>query len=309
MEIKICVVGLGFVGGAIFKSLVGLNDDMLVEIIGYDKDKSKNNDIKEEMVREGISGETCGNKWRLVDSLEECVKSSCDIMFLCLPTLYSGDNGGGYNYDALVEVINHLRLLEYSGIVVIKSTVTPGTVRWLEGVGRDIESGVGLDIVHNPEFLRERCAVEDFIGQERIIIGKGEFCSDKACDKVVDFYKRGWPEASIEVISALDSSALKIYINTFCSVKIQMLNELFLLSKQIGVDFDVVKKIMIAGNWIGDRHTSVPGYDGELSYGGHCLPKDSKALLALMKEKGCDERGVLEASISERDKMRGDEKS
>lgn len=273
---KIGIVGLGFVGSGIYKSLVECKGCSSKDVIGYDRYKKFDWSVK---------------------SLKEC--TVCDILFLCLPTLYNKFTKS-YDYSALEIVIGELAGSNYNGLVVIKSTVTPGTVAKLERIG-----GNGINIVHNPEFLRERCAVEDVNNQTDIVIGRGEKCSDELVDRLVKFYGMYYPLGVVKVIGAKDSEALKIYINTFCSVKIQMLNELALLSEKIGVNFDTVKGMMIDGNWMGERHTSVPGYDGMMSYGGHCLPKDSKALLELMKSVGCEQLDVLEASVGERDRMRG----
>ncbi len=273
---KIGIIGLGFVGTAIYISLIEHKKCLTKNVFCYDKYKKLD--------------------WS-VESLEDCLV--CDIMFLCLPTLYNKATKS-YDYSALKNVIEELKENKYGGVVVIKSTVTPGTVEKLEIIGEN-----GINIVHNPEFLRERCAVDDVNNQQQIIIGRGAKCSDQMIDRIIKFYGLYYPDGKIKIISSKDSEALKIYINTFCSVKIQMLNELALLSEKIGVNFDIVKQMMIDGNWMGDEHTNVPGYDGQLSYGGHCLPKDSKALLEMMRDIGCERLNVLEASVNERDQMRG----
>jgi len=271
-KVMIGIIGLGFVGTAIYKSLVeykGCSD-----IVGYDRYKKFDWSVK---------------------SLKGCLDS--DMLFLCLPTLYNTFSHD-YDYSALEIVLRELDSTNYKGVIIIKSTIIPGTVERLEKICTN------LNIIHNPEFLRERCSVEDVNNQQRVILGKGDKCSDEMLERVVNFYNKYYPTASIKIVEARESEALKIYINTFCSVKIQILNELSQLSGKIGVDYDVVKDMMIDGNWMGPRHTSVPGYDGKPSYGGHCLPKDSRALLSMMKRVGATNYKVLEASITERDEMR-----
>ena len=70
-------------------------------------------------------------------------------------------------------------------------------------------------------------------------------------------------------------------------------------------DFEIVKNLMIKNGWINTMHTDVPGKDGLLSYGGFCFPKDTNALLEFMKKNNTNHE-VLEATISERNKMRKD---
>ena len=98
---------------------------------------------------------------------------------------------------------------------------------------------------------------------------------------------------------------MKSFVNCFYSVKIQFFNELYLLCQKIGADYGTIKKLMLRNGWINHMHTQVPGTDGKLSYGGYCFPKDTNALLEYMKIMDSP-REVLEATISERNKMRDD---
>ena len=98
---------------------------------------------------------------------------------------------------------------------------------------------------------------------------------------------------------------MKLFANSFYSVKIQFFNELYLLCQKTNTNFDIVKDLMLKNNWINPMHTNVPGRDGQLSYGGFCFPKDTNALFAFMNEKQTNCK-VLEATIQERNQMRND---
>ena len=87
--------------------------------------------------------------------------------------------------------------------------------------------------------------------------------------------------------------------------KIQLFNEFYLLSKDINVNFNTIKKLMLKNKWINPGHTNVPGPDGKLSFGGACFPKDTSALLYFMKEKGTPHK-VLNSVVEERNSMRDD---
>ena len=73
----------------------------------------------------------------------------------------------------------------------------------------------------------------------------------------------------------------------------------------MNIDYEIVKKLMLKNGWINPMHTNVPGPDGKLSYGGLCFPKDTNALLSLMKKHN-SEHEVLESVVNERNSLRSD---
>jgi nucleotide sugar dehydrogenase len=133
---KIGILGLGFVGGSMFKSfkLKG------IDCIGYDKYKK------------------IGNFENVLDT---------DILFLCLPTLFDEEKNN-YNKDEIIESLEKIK--NYQGFIVIKSTIEPETTDELS------VKFPKLKIIHNPEFLTARTAFEDFHYQKHIVIGKGPNC-------------------------------------------------------------------------------------------------------------------------------------
>ena len=262
MNIGIC--GVGIVGEAILKCFVKKN----IKVITYDKYKN------------GIG------------KIEDILNT--DILFLCLPTLYSNEKKE-YNKESIYEICNYLSENKYNGIVVIKSTIEPGTCRFLQ-------KKYNLNILHNPEFLTARTATEDFENQTHIVIG-GLSTNDKNIDILKTFYTSYW-KSEISVSVYEESELMKIGINCFYSVKIQFFNEIYSLTNTFeNVDYKKVVSMMLKNNWIHPNHTEVPGPDGLLSYGGMCFPKDTNALYQLMLKKGtpCE---VLGGTISERNKMR-----
>ena len=84
-----------------------------------------------------------------------------------------------------------------------------------------------------------------------------------------------------------------------------IINELYDFCKKIDIDFEKVKELMLENKWINPMHTDVPGPNGQLSYGGMCLPKDSEALLNCMKYFGSI-NGIIDTSIKERNLMRNE---
>ena len=264
---KISVFGLGFVGGSMLKSfqMKGVNAK------GYDKFKDS-------------------------DSLDSCLDS--DIAFLALPTLFDEETNE-YDKSCIQEVCMQLSEANYKGIVVIKSTVEPGTTMWLS------KQYPSLSFVHNPEFLTAATAFEDFHNQKHIVLGKPKQVDDKVYTTLTDFYAPLYPDAEFSYCSCDESESMKIFVNCFYSVKVQFFNEIYLLCEKSGFDYENVKSMMVKNGWINPMHTNVPGPDGQLSYGGYCFPKDTNALLNHMKREGTPHK-VLEATVEERNEMRQD---
>lgn len=262
----ISVCGIGIVGNSIVKSL----EKKEITVKKYDK-------------------------YQNYGKIEELTESP--IIFLCLPTLYSSEKKE-YDKTEIFNICEYLKSVKYNGIVVIKSTVEPGTCRMLKDI-------YNLNILHNPEFLTAKTAEYDFENQNHIVIG-GEKITSKSINYLGNFYKKYWTTADISIATYEESELMKIGINSFYSVKIQFFNELYSLTNTFkNANYNKVVNMMLKNNWISPNHIQVPGTDGKLSYGGMCFPKDTNALYQLMLKKGtpCD---VLGGTISERNKMRDD---
>jgi len=256
---KIGIIGCGFVGNAIHKSLELHN----LNVICYDKYK-KSTPLKELL--------------------------SADIIFMCLPTPYN-NHTHDYDKSAIIENCQVLYSLNYEGIILLKSTVEPYFTNTLESTFK-------LNILHNPEFLSARSAFNDFHNQTHIVLGCPKNTIKENVEVVTVFYNKYYPSATISVCSSSESECMKLYCNSFYAVKIQFFNELYLLSQQLKVDYNVIRDLMLKNNWINPMHTQVPGHDGQLSYGGLCLPKDTQALLQVFKNNNVL-HGILSSTIDE----------
>lgn len=200
--------------------------------------------------------------------LESAVKKS-EIIFLALPTPESEDGSADLSYvlkmaEQLAEIID-----EYK-IVVNKSTVPVGTAAKVQKIFDD-KCSTKVDIVSNPEFLREGYAVEDFLKPERVVIGSS---SEEATEKMMRLYKpfvrQGNP---IYVMDEKSAELTKYAANSFLALKISYMNEMAQLAEKVGADIDNVRIGMGSDNRIGKSFL----YAG-LGYGGSCFPKDVKAL-------------------------------
>jgi UDPglucose 6-dehydrogenase len=232
------------------------------------------------------------DKYQKIGCIESVLDS--DVTFLCLPTPYV--EGDGFDLSAICENLKKLSFFKYNGLCVIKSTVEPG-------VTKSLASEYGLNIAHNPEFLTERTAFEDFDGQKHIVLGMVE--PSEAFDGLVLFYKKLYPDAMISICTSDESEAMKLFANSFYAQKVMIFNEMFMLCNSLEISFDKVKSLMLKNGWIAPHHMSVPGPDGRVAYGGACFPKDTSALNELMKKNGTP-NSVLQAAITERNDMRDD---
>jgi UDPglucose 6-dehydrogenase len=268
---SVSVMGLGFVGGSILKSLKlkGCKN-----VIGYDKykDEYKNN-------------------------FEKCLNSK--YCFIAVPTQFDEETNE-YDKSCIRDVCEKLEKEKYSGLIILKCTVEPQTTENL------IKEFPNLKLLHNPEFLTAATAFEDFHNQKHIVLGRTNKVTDEDLIDLITFYKKYYPDAEISTCTSTESESMKIFVNCFYSVKVQFFNELYLLCKKMDCSYNTVRNLMLKNKWINPMHTDVPGPDGKLSYGGYCFPKDTNALLNhMIKNDSLNE--VLKATIKERNIMRDDD--
>jgi len=263
--LKIGIIGIGFVGNAIKTCLENKN----IKVLCYDK-------------------------YKKYDKFYNILIS--DIIFLALPTPYCEKNQC-FDKSSIIDTCRMLSSFNYNGVVVIKSTVETHTTNILSN------KFSSLQFIHNPEFLSAKTAIEDFENQTHIIIGKSYNINYKSLNKLYNFYTTYFPKSDISICSSEESETMKLFVNSFYSVKVQFFNELYDFSIKNKLDFEKIRELMLKNNWINPMHTQVPGPDGKLSYGGACLPKDSKALLSLMKSSNCHYY-ILQSSIKEQSIMR-----
>jgi len=266
---EVAIIGLGFVGGAMFKSFT----EKGVNVYGYDKYKDGG-----------------------IGNIETCMHAN--MIFLCLPTLYN-EKTEEYDKSAIYEIIDVLHKCKYNGVVIIKSTIEPGTVSNLTF------QYSGIRLMHNPEFLTARTAYHDFHNQNRIILGKTHSIMRDEVDMVHKFYHKHYPNAEIVICDSKESECMKMFVNCFYASKVQLFNEFYMVCDHLNLNFNTIKDLMLGNVWINNRHTSVPGPDGKFSYGGACFPKDTKALLAFMRREDLPYL-ALKGVVDERDQMRND---
>lgn len=211
---------------------------------------------------------------KLKTNIKDLVNFKPDIIFVCLPTPMS--KAFSQDISILHDVLENMEKYFIDTFVVLKSTVLPNNVSKL--------SKPFKKFVYNPEFLREKHALEDMINSNiNVIGGKKSHC--KYLKKI--YKNHSICQCKNFSFTDIESAAfVKYTINSFLSLKTSFFNQLFELYNQSNSsdDWNNFIKIVSHDPRIGDSHMSVPGHDGRKGFGGACLPKDSKAFVDYSKE-------------------------
>ena len=256
------VIGQGYVGTAI---KLGFQDHY--DVVTYDKfDLGKSTHSK------------------ISDIVDEA-----KVIFVCVPTPMRKD---GTCYTGIVEeVIREINETADDHIVVIKSTVPPGTT------DRFNHEFSNVTVIFNPEFLTEENFLDDFKNQNRIILGG----SRKGTNKLRQIYSKVFPKATIVKTGDKHAEMVKYFTNCFLATKVSFANEMYNICEQLDLDYDKVVEYAIYDERLGKSHWAVPGPDGDFGFGGHCLPKDLSAIVNTFNTYG-----LLEAVEQVNDQVRED---
>jgi UDPglucose 6-dehydrogenase len=216
----------------------------------------------------------------------------CEVIFVCVPTPMNKD--GSCHTDIVESVIKeidtHANGLQ---IVVIKSTVPPGTTDRLN------EKYGSVNVIFNPEFLTEANFIEDFKNQTRIILGG----TRKGTNLLRQVYSKVFPTAHIIKTGSITAEMVKYMTNSYLATKVSFSNEIKQICDKVSADYDKVVEYSTLDGRLGVTHWAVPGPDGELGFGGHCLPKDISALISVAHKLGVETK-VLESVVETNDKVR-----
>jgi UDPglucose 6-dehydrogenase len=179
-------------------------------------------------------------------------------------------------YEAVREIAP---LLTATAVVVTKSTVPVGTGDEIENILREKRPDAALQVVSNPEFLREGAAIQDFKHPDRIVVGTDDA---HARTLMAEIYRPLYLNAPpIIYVSRRTAELIKYAANAFLATKITFINEIADLCEQVGADVQEVARGMGLDNRIGGKFLHAgPGF------GGSCFPKDTTALLKTAHDHG-----------------------
>ncbi|MFH1711789.1 MAG: UDP-glucose/GDP-mannose dehydrogenase family protein [Patescibacteria group bacterium] len=272
---KVVVIGTGYVGLVQGACLAHLGH----QVWCVDIDESKVAKLKQgqvpifevglpELVGEGIEN----GRLQFTISLEDALSGEVPAaIFIGVPTPYAQDGSCDLSY---IEAVCHDlgKVLDSSTLVVIKSTVPPGTNKKIkQWLGRD-----DIEVASNPEFLREGSAVKDFLKPDRILIGVE---SDRARDILVALH-RGI-DATMFVASPETAQLAKYANNTFLASRLSLINEVANIADLVGADIKDIERIIGSDPRIGDKFMRAGA-----GFGGSCFPKDVLALEHTARQHG-----------------------
>ena len=198
------------------------------------------------------------------------------IIFLCVPTPMkkTGEMDNSAIYSAM-DTLSELKYKKTKPLVVIRSTSIPGTTDLLD-------KKYDFDFVFNPEFLREKHALEDFLNSNRVIFGVK---NQRDFNKVKSLYKKVLPDAKYVKTTRKAAEMIKYAANITLASQITIANEMHNICGKLGVDYDEVKNALLLDERIG-TNIDVPGPDNNPGFGGKCFPKDLNALIYLAEKQG-----------------------
>jgi UDPglucose 6-dehydrogenase len=224
---------------------------------------------------------------RLHFAVDNAAVSKADAVFIAVGTPSRRGDGHAdlsFVYEAVREFAP---LLSPAAVVVTKSTVPVGTGDEIERILREKRPDVAIQVVSNPEFLREGAAIQDFKHPDRIVIGTDDM---RARGVLAEIYRPLYLNAPpMFYVNRRTAELIKYAANAFLATKITFINEVADLCEQVGADVNEVARGIGMDNRIGGKFLHAgPGF------GGSCFPKDTSALLKTAQDYGVPLR-IVEA--------------
>ncbi|MGW9164783.1 UDP-glucose dehydrogenase family protein [Priestia megaterium] len=298
---NIGVIGTGYVGlvqGVILAEF-GMNVTCM-DVIEEKIQKLRGGElpIYEPGLKEILNKNVEAKRLSFTTDIKETTENS-DVIFIAVGTPSKEDGSADLQYILQVakDIANNMNGYK---VIVNKSTVPVGTGNLVERTIREIlnerEVNFTFDVVSNPEFLREGKAVRDCLTPDRVVIGTK---SEKAKEIMKSVYDVLYLNQTPFVFTNMETAEMIKYAsNAFLAVKISYINEIALLSEQVGANVQEIAKAM--------------GMDGRISpkflhagpgYGGSCFPKDTLAIADIGRKHG-EEMMVIEAAIKANKKQK-----
>jgi UDPglucose 6-dehydrogenase len=292
---RICVIGQGYVGLVTGTGLAELGN----RVVGLDVDAGKIERLRqgeipiyEPGLDELVARNRAAGRLEFTTDYGAAVPEA-DLVFLAVPTPEgpTGEANLTYLQSAAATLAEHL---QPEAIVVIKSTVPPGTAdmvsTWINGhrMSRPL-----IRVVSHPEFLREGSAIEDFFAPDRVVVGSGDRA---AAEAVAALYAT--LRCPVLITDRRTAEMIKYASNAFLATKISFINEMSGICERVGADVKFVAQGMGY-----DRRIGPLFLDAGIGYGGSCFPKDVKALEHLATNYGGHPqllRSVMDINRSQR---------
>lgn len=286
MTPRISVIGTGYLGATHAACMAELGYD----VIGLDVDPAKLEALSagilpfhEPGLPEMLRKHVASGKLRFTDSYEE-VASNADVHFITVGTPQRPDSNSAdmsFVYDAVDSLLAHVT---GRALIIGKSTVPVGTARNLsERITANALPTSNIDLVWNPEFLREGFAVTDTLAPDRLVYGFADLDNHAPALSILrDIYAPLLAHGTPEIVTDFETAELvKVAANAFLATKISFINAFAEVTETVGGNIGTLADAIGYDERIGRRFLNAG-----VGFGGGCLPKDIRAVQARVSELG-----------------------